>query len=92
MANFKLITKNNIVEKGWRLWHVMHIITRWKKTYVCDVVYEKHNNNMFHIVIIYMDKIFEDTHQRCEALICNAYFPSLRHDEIKQKKIQMYIY
>jgi hypothetical protein len=60
MANYKFIIKNNIVEKGRRLWHILHIITRWKETYVCDVVYKKHNNNMFHIVIIFMDKSFED--------------------------------
>lgn len=41
MANCKLITKNNIVEKDRRFWHVMQIITRWKETYVCDVVYKK---------------------------------------------------
>jgi hypothetical protein len=56
-------------------------------TYVCNVACQKHNNNMFHMVII-----FVDTHQRCGTLIVDSYFPSSRHDGIEQKIIIEYTY
>jgi hypothetical protein len=59
------------------MWHAMDIITRWKWHMYAMLYIKNHNNNMLHIVII-----FVNIHQRYGGNI--PIFRSLKHNRIEK--------